>query len=278
VAVPPHEHHRCAERGPAAGLLVFLVSAAPLALVGLVAEAGVVETQAVVAAALGCPRGGRAAAAVRFVAGLVTAGRLEAVRGGGSAGVGVPKRGVLPRAGRGGGGGLLGGLGRPQLVATLYHLQRRVEGLRVDHGADVARQFADEEGDLLILRGGQIVPQHRGPGVTATHRVIQPLVGSLLVSHAVGLQEEILQLLVRVGDGGGVVHKRADGRGQREGKLRHGPVEFCNRLGDVCRGKGNPDSRTNTAGNRRENRVGRWRRRQQRPRPVVAGCQEPYRF
>ncbi len=38
--------------GPAAGLLVFLVSAALLALVGLVVEAGVVETQTVVAAAL----------------------------------------------------------------------------------------------------------------------------------------------------------------------------------------------------------------------------------
>jgi hypothetical protein len=68
--------------------------------VGLVAEAGVVEAQAVVATALGCPRGGRAAAAVRFVAGLVAAGRLAAVRGGGFAGVGVPKRGVLPRAGK----------------------------------------------------------------------------------------------------------------------------------------------------------------------------------
>jgi hypothetical protein len=42
----------------AAGLLVFLVGAALLALVGLVAEAGVVETQAVAAAALGRPRGG----------------------------------------------------------------------------------------------------------------------------------------------------------------------------------------------------------------------------
>ena len=49
--------------GLAAGLLVFLVGAALLALVGLVAEAGVVETQAIVAAALGCPGGGRAAAA-----------------------------------------------------------------------------------------------------------------------------------------------------------------------------------------------------------------------
>ncbi len=65
-----------------------------------------------------------AAAVIRFVTCLVAAGRLAAVRGGRSAGVGVPKGGVLPRAGRGrgcggSGGGLLGGLGRPQLVATL---------------------------------------------------------------------------------------------------------------------------------------------------------------
>jgi hypothetical protein len=52
------------------------------------------------------------------------------------------------------------------------------------------------------------------------------------------LQEELLQLLVRVGDGGGVARQRADGRGQREGKFRHGPVEFRDRLGDVCRGEG----------------------------------------
>ncbi len=89
------------------------------------------------------------------------------------------------------------------------------------HGADVARQFADEEGDLRLvqgrrLQGGQVVPEHRGPGLTAAHRV-QPLVGSLLVGHAVGFQEEVLQLLVRVGDGGGVARQRADGRDERRG-------------------------------------------------------------
>ncbi len=47
-----------AEYGPAAGLLVFLVGAALLALLGLGTEAGVVETQAIVAAASGRPRGG----------------------------------------------------------------------------------------------------------------------------------------------------------------------------------------------------------------------------
>jgi hypothetical protein len=75
--------------------------------------------------------------------------------------LGVPKRGVLPRAGggcgsSGGGGGLLGGLGRPQLVAAPNYLLRRVEGLRVDHGVDVARQFADEEGDLRLVQGRQL--------------------------------------------------------------------------------------------------------------------------
>ncbi len=63
-----------AKCGPAARLLVFLVGAALLALVGLVAEAGVVETQAVVAAALGRPGGGRAAAAGLVADGRETAG------------------------------------------------------------------------------------------------------------------------------------------------------------------------------------------------------------
>ncbi len=63
-----------AKQGPAAGLLVFLVGAALLALVGLFAEVGVVETQAVAAATSGHPRGGRAAAA-----GFVVAGRLAAI-------------------------------------------------------------------------------------------------------------------------------------------------------------------------------------------------------
>jgi hypothetical protein len=117
---------------------------------------------------------------------------------------------MLPRAGRGGGrSGLLGGLGHPQCVATLDHLIRGVEGPRVDQSADVARQFAEEEGNLLLLKcrrlqGGQVVPQKRGPGFAAAHGIIQPLAGPLLVTKAVGSQEELLQLLVRVGDGGGV--------------------------------------------------------------------------
>ena len=107
----------------------------------------------------------------------------------------------------------------------------------------MARQLAEEEGDLRLfkhrrLQGGHVVPQNRGPSVATAHGVIKPLAGSLLIAEAVGSQEELLQLLVRVGDGGGVPQQQADGGDQREGQLRHGPVEFYDRLGDVCRGKG----------------------------------------
>jgi hypothetical protein len=89
----------------------------------------------------------------------------------------------------------------------LDHLLHGVEGPRVDQSADVARQLAEEEGDLCVfnrrrLQGGQVVPQAGGPGVAA-HGVIKPFVGHLLVTKAVGSQEELLQLLVRVGDRGG---------------------------------------------------------------------------
>ncbi len=201
-----------AKCGPATGLLVFLVGAALLALVGLVAETGVIETQAVVAAALGCPRGGRAAAA-----GLVAAGHLAAIQGGGSAG--VPEGRLLASDSRGcGGSGLLGGLGHPELVATLDHL-RCVEGPRIDQVADVARQFAEEKSGLRILhrrrlQDSEVVPQDGGPGVAA-HGIIQPFVGHLLVTKAVGSQE-FLQLLVRVANGCGVSRHWADGGDQRE--------------------------------------------------------------
>jgi hypothetical protein len=177
VGIGPAAAVKC---GPAAGLLAFLIGAALLALVGLVAEAGVVETQAVGAAALGCPRGGRAAAA-----GLVAAGCLTAERGGGS--VGVPEGRLLARDSRGCGGrsGLLRGLGHPERVATLDQLLRCNEGPRIDQAADVVRQFAEEKGGLCILyrcrlQGGEVVPQDGGPGVAA-HRIVQPLVGHLFV-------------------------------------------------------------------------------------------------
>jgi hypothetical protein len=187
-----------------------------LAFVGLVAEAEVVETQAVAAAALGGPGGGRVAAA------LVAASRLAAERGGESAR--VPEGRLHVRDSRGcsgsGGSGLLRGLRHPELIATLDELLRCLEGPRVDQVADVARQFAEEKGSLCIhfrlrLQGGEVVPQDGGPGVSA-HGIIQPLVGHLLGAEAVGSQEELLQLLVRVADGGGIPRQRADGGDQRE--------------------------------------------------------------
>jgi hypothetical protein len=212
------------KEGPDAGLLVFLVGAAFLALVGLVAEAGVVEAQVVAAAASGHPRGGRAAAA-----GFVAAG-CPAERAGRAAG--TPEGRLRARGSRGSGGGLLRGLSCPELVAALDKFLRRLESTRVDQVTDVARQFADEEGGFCILhrrwlQGGEVVPQDGGPGVAA-HWIIQPLAGHLFGAEAVGPQEELLQHFVRVADGGGVSGHRADG-----GQFSQGPVEFLDRLGDV---------------------------------------------
>ncbi len=87
----------------------------------------------------------------------------------------------------------------------------------------MARQFAEEKGGLCILhrrrlQGSEVVPQDGGPGVAA-HGIIQPFVCHLLVTKAVGSQEELLQLLVRVADGGGVPRQQADGGDQQDGSL-----------------------------------------------------------
>ncbi len=183
---------------------------------GLVAEAEVVETQAVAAAAIGRPGGGRAAEAI------VAAGRLSAERGGESARVPEGRLHVRDSRGCSGGGcsGLLWGLRHPELIATLDELLRCLEGPPVAQVADVARQFAEEKGGLCILfrlwlQGREVVPQDGGPGVAA-HGIIQPLVGHLLGAEAVRSQEGLLQLLVRVADGGGIPRQRADDGDQRE--------------------------------------------------------------
>ncbi len=145
------------------------------------------------------------------------------------------------RGGGGGGGGLLRGLSHPELVAALDEFLCHLDGPRVDQVTDVARQFAEEKGGLCVLhrlwlQGGEVVPQDGGPGV-ATHGVIQPLVGHLLGAEAIGLQEELLQLLVWVADGGGVSGQRADGGDQQKWQFSQGPVELCNRMGDVGSGE-----------------------------------------
>ncbi len=104
----------------------------------------------------------------------------------------------------------------------------------------MARQFAEEKGGLCILhrlglQGSEVVPQDGGPG--AAHGIIQPLVGHLLGAEAVGPQEELLQLLVRVADGGGIPRQQTDGGDQQERQFSQGPVELCDRLGDVGRGE-----------------------------------------
>ncbi len=102
----------------------------------------------------------------------------------------------------------------------------------------MARQFAEEKGGMCVLhrlrlQGGEVVPQNGGPGVAA-HGVIQPLVGHLLGAEAIGPQEELLQLLVRAADSGGILRQRVDGGDQRERQFSQGQVELCDRQGDVA--------------------------------------------
>jgi hypothetical protein len=97
--------------------------------VGLVAKAGTVEAQAVVAATSGRPRGGRSAAA-RSVA----AGSFAAERGGRAAG--TSEGGLQPQGGRGC-GSLLRSLSRPELVAVLDEVLRLLKCPRVDQVSDV---------------------------------------------------------------------------------------------------------------------------------------------
>ncbi len=143
-----------------------------------------------------------------------------------------------PWGGRGcGGGGLLRGLSLPELVAVLDEVLRLLKCLRVDQVSDVARQLAEEENGLGLLhcgrlQGGEVVPHDGGPGVAALG-IIQPLTSHLGGAEAIGTQEELLQLLVRVTDGGGIPGQRADGGDQRKRQFSQGPMEFCNRLGVI---------------------------------------------
>ncbi len=149
---------------PAAGLLVFLVGAALLALLGLGTEAGVIETQAVAAAASGRPRGGLTAAA-RLVAGAP----LPAEQRGGAASL---SEGKVRHRGGCGGSGLFRGLVLPDLVAALDEVLRLLQRSRVDQVPDVAWQLVEKEDGLYLLhcgwlQGGEVVPHDGGPGCCA---------------------------------------------------------------------------------------------------------------
>ncbi len=176
--------------GPAAGLLVFLVRAALLALLGLGTEVGVVEAQAGTAAASGLARGGRTAAA-RPVAGRYLPAEWRGGAGGISEGrvISHGSHGSGRSDGRGG-GGLFHGLVLQDLVAALDELLWLLECPWIDHIPDVARQLAEKEDSLYLLhcgrlQGGEVVPHDEGPGVAA-HWVVQPLTCHLGDAEAVG--------------------------------------------------------------------------------------------
>ncbi len=143
---------------------------------------------------------------------------------------------MRPRGGRGC-GGLFHGLVLPDLVAALDEVLRLLESLRVDQVPDVARQLAEEEDGLGLLHCGrlqgdevsEVVPHDRSPCV-ASQRIVQPSTRHLGSAETVRAQEEFLQLLVRVTEGGGVPGQRADGGDQRKREFCQRPVELRERL------------------------------------------------
>ncbi len=185
---------------------------------GLVAEAGLVETQAIVAAASGRPRGGRA-----VTAGSDAAGSFAAERGGRAAG--TPE------------GGLRLGAAAAAASSGVWATQNSLQRWMRSSGSLKARgliRFLMWRASLRMkrtvwdlhrcqLQGGEVVPQDGWPGVAA-HRVVQPLTGHLFGAEAVGTQEELLQFFVQVADGGGVPGQRADGGDQQKRQFSQGPV------------------------------------------------------
>ncbi len=88
---------------------------------------------------------------------------------------------------------------------------------------------------------GEVVPHDEGPCVAA-HRIVQPSTRHLGGAEAIGAQEEFLQLLVRVAEGGGVPGQREDGGDQRKREFRQRPVELHERLRDFGSGEHRVDT------------------------------------
>jgi hypothetical protein len=127
--------------------------------------------------------------------------------------------------------------GPPRSLAALDEVLQLPERLRVDQVPDVPRQLAEKEDGLDLLhcgrlQGGEVVLHDEGPGVAA-HRVVQPSTRHLGGAEAVGAQEEVLQLLVRVAEGGGVLGLQADNGDKRKQKFRQRSVELHERLRDL---------------------------------------------
>jgi hypothetical protein len=170
----------------------------------------------------------------------VADGSFAAEQRGGAAGSSEGK--VMPRSGR---GGLLRSLILPDLVAALDEVLRLLERPRGDLVSDVARQLAEEEDGLasFTVAGCRAVrlSHMKGPCVAA-HRVIQPFTHHLGGAETEGAQEELLQLLGRVTEGGGVPGQQADGGDQRKRKFCQSPVELRERLRDFGCGEHRDDA------------------------------------
>jgi hypothetical protein len=159
--------------------------------------------------------------------------------------VGASERRVRPRGGRSC-GGLFRCLVLPDLVAALDEVLWLLEHPRVDQVPDVAWQLAEEEDGLGLfhcgwLQGGEVLPPDGRPCV-ASHRIVQPSTCHLGGAEAIRAQEEFLQLLVRVAEGGGVPGQRADGGDQRKREFGQRPVELREQLRDFCGGEHRVDA------------------------------------
>jgi hypothetical protein len=116
---------------------------------------------------------------------------------------------------------------------------------RVDQVSDVAWQFAEEKGSLDPLhcgrlQGGEVVP-HDGVPVAAVPWVVQPFTRPLGGTEAVGVQQNVLHLLVRVTVGRGAFAQRANAVDQRKWELRQRPAEFCEQRWDNTSGENRID-------------------------------------
>jgi hypothetical protein len=144
-----------------------------------------------------------------------------------------------PWGGRGRGcSGLFYGLGLTDLLVALDEVLRLLERPWVNQVPEVARQLAEEEDSLGLLRcgwlkGREVIPHDGGPCV-ATHRIFQPSTRHLGGAEAVRAQKEFLQLLVRVAEGRGVPGQRVDSGDQRKREFRQHPVELHELLRDLA--------------------------------------------
>ncbi len=91
-------------------------------------------------------------------------------------------------------------------------------------------------------RNGEGEQRPLGKEDKASEQIIQPSTRHLGGAEAVGAQEDFLQVLVRVAEGGGVTGQRADGGDQRKREFHQRTIELRERLRDFGGGEHRVDA------------------------------------